>query len=288
MFDTNFEMKIQLEAIRPDSNSSFHLMENPRLNDFFYWHFHPEIELTFIDGADGTRHVGSHISQYSGSDLVLIGSNIPHLNFDYGVKSEYEKTVLHIQPDFLSETFVKTPELGGIRLLFEKSACGIAFGEKTKPVAGAMLKKLHRLPPFEQLVEVLRILNLLSESPDMTLLHDTPVRNQYNKKAQERLKNLYRFIDENYQRKIGIAEAAAISRMTEVAFCRYFKKMTRLTFTDFLNRYRINEAKRLLLMDKNVSEACYACGFESLSYFNRVFRRVTEMNPGTFKSMFLK
>ncbi|MEO5582557.1 MAG: AraC family transcriptional regulator, partial [Saprospiraceae bacterium] len=78
-------MKIKLEAIKPDAESSFHIMVNPRFNDFFFWHFHPEIELTYIEGASGNRHVGEHISKYTGSDLVLIGSNIPHLNFDYGV-----------------------------------------------------------------------------------------------------------------------------------------------------------------------------------------------------------
>ena len=93
-------MKIQLENINPDTNSSFRLLLNPQLNDLFYWHFHPEYELVYIENADGPRHVGEHISQYEGSDLVLIGSNIPHLNFDYGVKSACEKAVLQIHPDF--------------------------------------------------------------------------------------------------------------------------------------------------------------------------------------------
>ena len=78
-------MKIQLEQINPDAKSSFRLLHNPRLNDLFYWHFHPEYELVYIEGANGTRHVGDHISLYEYSDLVLIGSNIPHLNFDYGM-----------------------------------------------------------------------------------------------------------------------------------------------------------------------------------------------------------
>ncbi|MFN6319936.1 MAG: hypothetical protein ACK4YE_00105, partial [Bacteroidota bacterium] len=63
-----------LEKISPAPDSSFHIMVNPKLNDFFFWHFHPEIELVFIEGADGTRHVGDHISHYKESDLVLIGS----------------------------------------------------------------------------------------------------------------------------------------------------------------------------------------------------------------------
>jgi len=97
---------------------------------------------------------------------------------------------------------------------------------------------------------------------------------------------LYRFIDENYQRKIEISEVAAFCHMTEAAFCRYFKKMTRLTFTDFLNHYRISEAKRLLLLDKTVSEACYDCGFERLSYFNRIFKKITLQNPLAFKKQY--
>jgi AraC-like DNA-binding protein len=276
-------MKIQLESIQPDNDSSFHLMRNPRLNDFYFWHFHPAFELTYIAGASGTRHVGEHISQYEGSDLVFIGSNIPHLNFDYGIKTEYEKTVLHIQPDFLREALLHTPELAAIQQFFDKAKYGIAISGVTKAKAGEMLQKLHLLSPFEQFLEVLRIFQLLANSTEITLLHDAPVKNQYNKKAQDRLKQLYRFMDAHYQRKIEVEEVATLCQMTKGAFCRYFKQITRLTFTDFLNHYRINQAKRLLLLDKNVSETCYECGFESLSYFNRIFKKITNMNPLAYK-----
>ena len=63
---------------------------------------------------------------------VFIGSNIPHLNFDYGVKTDYQKTVLHVQQDFLSEAFLKTPELVSIHQLFEKAAYGVVFSGETK------------------------------------------------------------------------------------------------------------------------------------------------------------
>jgi AraC-like DNA-binding protein len=278
-------MKIQLESIKPDNDSSFHLMLNPRLNDFYFWHFHPAFELTYIAGASGTRHVGEHISQYEGSDLVFIGSNIPHLNFDYGIKTDYEKTVLHIQPDFLREALLNTPELAAIQQFFEKGKYGIAILDATKAKAGKMLQKLHLLSPFEQFLEVLRIFQLLANSTEIALLHDAPVKNQYNKKAQDRLKQLYHFIDAHYQRKIDVEEVAALCQMTKGAFCRYFKQITRLTFTDFLNHYRINQAKRLLLLDKNVSETCYECGFESLSYFNRIFKKITNMNPLAYKKV---
>ena len=78
-------MKTELEHINPEAGGSISLMVNPDLSDFFFWHFHPEFEVVFIEGADGNRHVGNHFSRFEESDLVLIGSSIPHLNFDYGI-----------------------------------------------------------------------------------------------------------------------------------------------------------------------------------------------------------
>jgi AraC-like DNA-binding protein len=75
---------------------------------------------------------------------------------------------------------------------------------------------------------------------------------------------------------------ASICNLTKPAFCRYFKKATGNTFIGFLNQYRISQAKRLLLMGRNISETCFECGFESLSYFNRTFKKVTNENPSSF------
>lgn len=280
-------MKIQYETIRTGEDSSFHLMVNPRLNDFFFWHFHPEYELVFIDGADGTRHVGDHISRYEGSDLVLIGSNIPHLNFDYGVKPPYEKMVLHIRPDFLGNAFAHSPELAGLRQLFDQSIHGIAFSRESKAVIGQRIKQLPNLSGFTLFIEVLQILAFLAKDPQKALLHQRPFRHFYKKKEQDRLERIHQFIATHYQQKISVAEAAAVCGLSYAAFCRYFKKMTRLTFTEFLNHYRINQAKKLLLQDKNVTETCFSSGFESLSYFNRTFKKITGINPLAFKQEFL-
>ncbi|MEL6141616.1 MAG: AraC family transcriptional regulator, partial [Bacteroidota bacterium] len=104
-------MKIQLEAIKPGLDCSFSLMFNPRLSDLFYWHFHPEYELVYIEGATATRHVGDHVSTYTDNDLVLIGSGIPHLNFDFGVTTDYRKAVVHLKKEFVEEHLLKIPEL---------------------------------------------------------------------------------------------------------------------------------------------------------------------------------
>ena len=149
------------------------------------------------------------------------------------------------------------------------------------------MKELHKLTPFEFFMQTMTILKKLSHSKEFELLHTRPYVNRYSKKEQERIRQIYSFVDERYQNKISIAEVAALCHLTKPAFCRYFKKATGNTFIGFLNQYRISQAKRLLLIGNNVSETCYACGFESLSYFNRTFKKVTGENPSNFNKRLL-
>ena len=82
-------------------------------------------------------------------------------------------------------------------------------------------------------------------------------------------------------------EIVALTNLSNASFCRYFKKMTSMTFTEFLNQYRINTAKRLLLKHCNVSEACYESGFENLSHFNKTFKKLSGENPKDFRKRHL-
>ncbi len=280
-------MKVQLETITNKVNRSFSMMFDPRLSDLFFWHFHPEYELVYIEGADGTRHVGNHISNYKGTDLVLIGSNIPHLNFDYGVKTDYKKVVVHLKKELVETNFYRTPELVLINTMFQKSKQGLAFHGKLKKELGDKLFALEGLAPIEQYLQLLEILSKLSNSEETEFLHDRPYDNQISDKDQKRISAIFAHIDNNYQRKIELQEVADLSHMTKEAFCRYFKKRTMYTFTEFLNRYRISQSKRDLMSGKSVSDACYSSGFESLSYFNRVFNRITKENPREFRKKYV-
>ena len=88
---------------------------------------------------------------------------------------------------------------------------------------------------------------------------------------------------QHYDQKPDVNQVAAKVHLTTPAFCRYFKRQTNMTFTDFVNQYRIERAKNLLMQDQNVTETCYAVGFESISYFNKLFNKIVGENPSTFK-----
>ena len=276
-------MKVKYEQIRPDADSSFKILLTPGLNDFFYWHFHPEYEIVYVEAQKGTRHIGDHISRYEVSDLVFVGPNIPHLNFDYGVQTDCSQVIVQMKEDFLGREFLDLPELKLIRELFERARKGLSFSGETKNQVAALLKLLPGMTHFEQLITLLKIFQLMALSNEVTELDSCPVSQRFQGKEQERMNKLYRFIEENYHRDIKINEMAAMAHLTTAAFCRYFKKNTRMTFTDFLNQYRVNQARKMLLHDKNVTEACYGSGFENLSYFSRTFKKFAGENPSQFR-----
>ena len=268
-----------------DPGQSFRLFE-PRLKHYFYWHYHPEYELVYVEALNGIRHVGQHISSFMGSDLVLIGANVPHLNFDYGLKTAYKQIVVQLKQDFLGDAFAHTPEWNAIGQLFEKAQLGLSFSGQTKTTVVAKLKQMQQLGQFEQLLCLLEIFQLLAHSTEVTALNaqDTSVKLFLSDKI--RMGSIYKYIHANYNQSPDVNAVAASVHLSTPAFCRYFKKQTNLTFTDFVNQYRITQAKTLLLQDISVSEACYETGFESLSYFNKLFKRITGENPSVFKKRY--
>jgi AraC-like DNA-binding protein len=274
--------KLQLEEVKPDMGSSFKIL-SPHLSTTFLWHLHPEYEIVYVEAVGGPRHVGSHISKYVGSDLVFIGPNIPHLNFDFGVHSDCEQIVIQMKENFLGEPFFNNPEISAIKQLFKKACYGLSFYGDTKAKAAEALKKLQGLNRFDQLLSLLQIFQLLATTNEVEVLNNTPAANKAFVKQQKRMDLIYKYVEDNYNLKPNVNQLAQLVHLTPAAFCRYFKKQTKLTFTDFVNQYRINEAKNLLLQDKTITETCYATGFEQLSYFNKTFKKLCSENPSAFK-----
>ena len=275
-------MKIQREVVLPDPGQSFKLF-TPSLRNYFYWHYHPEYELVYVEAISGIRHVGQHISSFIESDLVLIGPNVPHLNFDYGIETDYRQIVVQLKDNFLGGAFKDTPEFEEINKMFTQAFLGLSFMGETKRVAAEKLKQIQILPHFEQLIKMLELFQLLATSTEVTALNDkdTSIKLFFDDKI--RMGSIYKYIHANYDSNPDVNIVAANVHLSTAAFCRYFKKQTNMTFTDFVNQYRIMQAKTLLLKGLNVSEVCYEVGFESLSYFNRLFKTSTGENPSAFK-----
>jgi len=93
------------------------------------------------------------------------------------------------------------------------------------------------------------------------------------------------YITEHQHEELSLGQVAGAVNTSAFYFCKVFKRATGLTFTDYVARVRIEKIKNLLLNPhKRISEAAYESGFQSLSQFNRVFRRVTGEAPTVWRA----
>lgn len=280
-------MKIQKEVIEFEKGKSFKLF-SPSLKNCFFWHHHSEIELVYVEAVNGIRHVGRDISAFTESDLLLIGSNVPHLNFDYGIQTECRQLVLQMRENFLQDIIFPVPEFEDIKKLLERSYLGLSFSGETKKTIVEKLLEIKDKGTFDSLIGLIEILQILSASDEVKELNNEDTRIKWFLNDKIRMGTIYDYIHENYDKKPNVNEIAKIVSLSTPAFCRYFKKQTNMTFTDFVNNYRINLAKIFLLKDYSVTEVCFQVGFESLSYFNKLFRQHTGETPTEFRKKHLK
>src|SRR5580658_2177261 len=93
------------------------------------------------------------------------------------------------------------------------------------------------------------------------------------------------YINANHTEDLSLSAVAQAAHMSVFYFCKQFKKATGLSFTDYLNRVRIEKAKQQLLKpNTRVSEVAYEVGFQSLTHFNRVFKKLSGESPTTYRA----
>ncbi|GAB4022485.1 helix-turn-helix domain-containing protein [Spirosoma koreense] len=277
-------MKLQFEKIEPEAGSSFRVIHHTEVDTCgVYWHYHPEYEIVYIPVGDGQRRIGANVSRYEAGELVFIGPNLPHLNYSYGRQGDYEEIVVQMRGDFMGESFLQKPELALVRRLFERAHTGLAFGAETKQQVGKWLGQMTRQTPFERFLTLLRVLQQLADAPDARPLHTDEVRFELNPKEQERINRICQYVEQHYAEPVNIQAIADLASLTVPAFCRYFKRMTRQTYTDFVNEYRVNQARRMLHSARTIADVSFAVGFNNLSHFNKTFRAVTGQTPSAYR-----
>ncbi|WP_312076481.1 AraC family transcriptional regulator [Chryseobacterium sp.] len=279
-------MKIQKEIIQFESGRSFKLF-SPSMKDYFFWHYHPEIELVYVEASNGICHVGKNISEFKGGALLLIGSNVPHLNFDYNIQTECKQLVLQMREDFMQNIIFPVPEFYKIKQLLEHSYLGLSFHGETKKNVVEKLQLMFEKNSFDSFIDFIGILQTLADSEEVSELNTEDTRIKWFLNDKIRMGTIYDYIHENYDKNPDVNTIAKEVNLSTPAFCRYFKKQTNMTFTDFLNTYRINQAKLFLLQNLTVTEVCLNVGFESLSYFNKLFKKYIGETPSAFKKRHL-
>lgn len=282
--------KPTLEKVTPSFGSSLLVKKHIKFlkENKAFWHFHPEIEIVYVNKGKGKRHIGNHISYFNNSQLVLIGASLPHLGFIDRLTTNGSETLIQFRPDFLGVDFFKIPEMAAIDQLFERAKKGIRFNIEIKKRIGAKIEELVNLNGPDRIISFLDILKELAQTTDYTILNADGFAFETQPQDSSKIDLIFKHINENFNQHISLDEIADLVSMTVPAFCRFFKKTTGKTFTKMVNEYRVVHATKLLSESQtSITDICFECGFNNFSHFNKMFKEFTGKSASKYRNEML-
>ena len=250
------------------------------------WHYHDEYELHLIVATSGKAFVGDWIGQFQPGHLVLTGPRLPHnwVSMDMpegGV--EQRDLVIQFPHDPLVSAAAVIPELAEVLPMLERAKHGIEFfdlGER----AQAHWQRVKSARGARRFAAFCEFLADLSASTDYRLLSSVQLQSEDDDESLDQIDAVVSRITEHLSQPFSAADIATELGMSESRFSRFFRRATGNTFTDFVNRVRINRACQLLMeTDKLITHICYEVGFNNVANFNRRFLEIKGMTPSEFR-----
>ncbi|QEK52305.1 AraC family transcriptional regulator [Pedobacter aquae] len=286
-------MKPHLLKIALNPEHSFNVRYDIVPHFYDKWHYHHEVELVYIIKGTGLQFIGDEIYRWKPGDMLLIGSNLPHLwrsDEEFLLPDSLEKVeaiVVHFLPSCFGADFFSLPEHQEINRLLNQSKKAFRIQDACRDLVADKLFQLLKASKSKRTILLLDILSDLADSPLKKPVLDKESDFINQPSEMDRLNNIYQYILNNFTEEVSLDQAAQIAHLTPPAFCRYFKTRTRKTFSRFLLELRTAHAAKLLTeSSKTVAEICYESGFNNFSNFNRHFKNIIGRTPLEHRKFF--
>jgi AraC-like DNA-binding protein len=180
---------------------------------------------------------------------------------------------------------LNAPELKNIQQLFQKAKGGIAFGKETIKKIAPIIEEMGNRSNFDRLLRMIRILNDLELSNEYTILNADGFAMELHVQDNDRINVVFNYVKDNFQEPIQLDYVSNMVSMTTPSFCRYFKRITNKTFTNFVNDYRLVHACKLLSENnKSITEISFESGFNNFSHFNKSFKAFTGKSASQYRN----
>ncbi|MFC7336628.1 helix-turn-helix domain-containing protein [Haloferula chungangensis] len=279
-------MKPTLENVQPAQGSSIACLDIDVPEFDHQYHYHPEIELTWILEGDGERLIGDSMESFGKGDLVLIGASVPH-RFRNWQRARARSRVIQFRREIFGDAFLQLPEFVDISRLLDESLRGLSFSPSTTAkVQDQMADLFSSEPGPRQITQLLDILHQLSEDrerkPLASLIYNHPIKLQ----KIDRLERVLNFLEQNWQDNITLKDAAEVAALHPQSVSRFFRQHLGMSFQDYLIRLRLARAARdLLESDRTVADIAFHSGFNNLTNFNRHFKTIYQQSPSHYRKL---
>ena len=279
-------MKAILRKVDAGKDHSFSIREDIHPYLYNHWHYHPEMELTLIRKGRGIRLVGDSLEEFDDGDIVLLGSNLPHMwrndpaYFERDSTLHIEAIAIHFMEYFFGTHFHDLPEMKHIRDLFERAQQGIRIKGKTRDLVQQKMEKILQVNGIKRIEYLLNLLEMIASSSTCESLSSSGFTKTYNLTNTDKINDIYSYTFTNFKNRITIKDIADEVNLSPHSFCRYFKTRTLKTYWQFLSEIRVGYACKLLIENRtSINQICYESGFYNLSNFNRCFKTITNKTP---------
>lgn len=284
-----------LREITPLMKGDFLYVADRHKKEFdFPIHTHDVFELNLVAGAAGVNRIVGDSSETIGDlDLVLITSpNLEHVWAQGDCHSEdiHEITVQFFL-DFDGEhNVLNTNPMASIKKMCERAQRGLAFpSDAIMRIYSHLVELTHIKEKFYAMGEFFKILYVLSECDGARELASNSFAKVDTESENRRILKVHSYIASHYMNEIRLADLASLVNMSESAFSRFFKLSTSKSVSDYIIDIRLGAAARRLIDTTDpVSSICYDCGFNTLSNFNRLFRKHRGCSPTEFREKYFK
>lgn len=250
------------------------------------WHYHDEYELHVIVATSGKAFVGDWIGQFQPGHVVLTGPRLPHnwISTDLpegGVA--LRDLVIQFPHEPLAQAAQHIPELADVMPMLERSRHGIEFfgmGER----AQHLWHEVKQHQGLRRLAAFCAFLAELAACTDYRLLSSVQLQGDDDEASLDKIEVVVNRVMQRMSEPLSAAALAAEFGMSESSFSRFFRKATGNTFTEFVNRIRINRACQLLMeTDQRITDICFEVGFNNVANFNRRFQQIKGVTPSAFR-----
>lgn len=277
-------MKVLPFKIPKPENEALVYQEDDEVLFYNKLHQHKEIQISFILKGEGTLVIGDSIADFKIDDIIVIGSNIPHVfNSDISSNEPSFMMTLFFTRDSFGDSFFDLNEFQSLKNFFKKSTHGFKLSSNKIRLKKYFLslKKSTKLQRFILLFEILQIINKSKTTQLSSFIYQKSFKDVEGK----RMSDVFEYTMTNFSQPIYLEQIASVANMTANAFCKYFKQRTNKTYFQLLNEIRIANACKFLNREKDLSinEVAVLSGFQNISNFNRKFKLVKKMTPSEFK-----